>query len=107
MVRHFGGVPLLLNGTLKAGGLKADWFDSQIKPEAGRVLEFCHDYHIHVMLCRRKGRWSAPCPTFAATRSKADASSLTGENAFISQWEENVADKTQSRHDLQTGRRAL
>ena len=49
-LRHFGGVPLLLNlDNLKAAVLKADWFDPQINP---KLAEFCRHYHIHVMPCR-------------------------------------------------------
>ena len=33
-IRHFGGVPLLLNlDNLKAAVLKADWFDPEINPK--------------------------------------------------------------------------
>ena len=49
-LRHFGGVPLLLNiDNLKAAVLKADWFDPQINP---KLADFCRHYHIHVMPCR-------------------------------------------------------
>ena len=38
-LRHFGGVPLLLNlDNFKAAVLKADWFDPADQPEAGGVL---------------------------------------------------------------------
>ena len=49
-LRHFGGVPLLLNiDHLKAAVLKADWFDPQINP---KLADFCRHYRIHVMPCR-------------------------------------------------------
>jgi hypothetical protein len=40
-----------------------------------------------------RGRWSAGYSTFAATRLKGDALTRCQENTFLSQWEENVADK--------------
>ena len=77
-LRHFGGVPLLLNvDNLKAAVLKADWFDPQINP---KLADFCRHYSIHVMPCRprmpqHKGKANGKSPTFAATPLKGDASS--------------------------------
>jgi transposase len=77
-LRHFGGVPLLLNlDNLKAAVLKADWFDPQINP---KLAEFCRHYHIHVMPCRpqmpqHKGKVERAVSYVRGTRSKGDASS--------------------------------
>jgi transposase len=44
-VRHFGGVPLVLNiDNLKAAVLQADWFDPEINP---KLAEFCRHYGRH------------------------------------------------------------
>ena len=49
-VRHFGGVPMLLNlDNLKAAVLKADWFDPEINP---KLADFCRHYGMHLMSCR-------------------------------------------------------
>jgi transposase len=49
-LRHFGGVPLLLNlDNFKAAVLRADWFDPDINP---KLAEFCRHYHLRVMPCR-------------------------------------------------------
>ena len=40
-VRHFGGVPLVLNiDNLKAAVLRADWFDPELNPDGQRQLFF-------------------------------------------------------------------
>ena len=77
-LRHFGGVPLLLNlDNLKAAVLKADWFDPQINPKLADFAAITISTSCPVVRGRlnTKGRWSAPCLTFAATRSKGDVSS--------------------------------
>jgi transposase len=96
-LRHFGGVPLLLNlDNLKAAVLKADWFDPQINP---KLAEFCRHYHIHVMPCRpqmpqHKGKVERAVSYVRGNALKGRRfRSLAEENAFLSQWEENVADK--------------
>ena len=96
-LRHFGGVPLLLNlDNLKAAVLKADWFDPQINP---KLAEFCRHYHIHVMPCRprmpqHKGKVERGVSYVRGNALKGRRfKSLAQENAFLSQWEENVADK--------------
>ena len=96
-LRHFGGVPLLLNvDNLKAAVLKADWFDPQINP---KLADFCRHYHIHVMPCRprmpqHKGKVERGVSYVRGNALKGRRfKSLAEENAFLSQWEENVADK--------------
>ena len=96
-IRHFGGVPLLLNlDNLKAAVLKADWFDPQINP---KLADFCRHYHIHVMPCRprmpqHKGKVERAVSYVRGNALKGRRfKSLAEENAFLGQWEENVADK--------------
>jgi transposase len=96
-LRHFGGAPLLLNiDNLKAAVLKADWFDPQINP---KLADFCRHYHIHLMPCRprmpqHKGKVERGVSYVRGNALKGRRfKSLAEENAFLSQWEENVADK--------------
>jgi transposase len=50
-LRHFGGVPLLLNiDNLKAAVLKTDWFDPQIN---SKLADFCRHYHIQESISKR------------------------------------------------------
>jgi transposase len=96
-LRHFGGVPLLLNlDNFKAAVLKADWFDPDINP---KLAEFCRHYHLHVMPCRpqmpqHKGKVERAVSYVRGNALKGRRfRSLAEENAFLSRWEENVADK--------------
>ena len=96
-LRHFGGVPLLLNiDNLKAAVLKADWFDPEINP---KLADFCRHYRIHVMPCRprmpqHKGKVERGVSYVRGNALKGRRfKSLAEENLFLSQWEENVADK--------------
>ena len=96
-LRHFGGVPLLLNvDNLKAAVLKADWFDPQINP---KLAAFCRHYSIHVMPCRprmpqHKGKVEREVSYVRGNALKGRRfKSLAEENLFLRQWEENVADK--------------
>ena len=96
-LRHFGGVPLLLNiDHLKAAVLKADWFDPQINP---KLADFCRHYRIHVMPCRprmpqHKGKVERQVSYVRGNALKGRRfKSLAEENAFLSHWEEKVADK--------------
>ena len=48
--RHFGGAPAVLNlDNLKAGVIKADWYDPEINP---KLADFCRHYGVNVMPCR-------------------------------------------------------
>jgi hypothetical protein len=87
----------LLNvDNLKAAVLKADWFDPQINP---KLADFCRHYHIHVMPCRprmpqHKGKVEREVSYVRGNALKGRRfKSLAEENAFLSQWEEKVADK--------------
>ena len=95
-LRHFGGVPLLLNiDNMKAAVLKADWFDPQINP---KLADFCRHYHIHLMPCRprmpqHKGKVERAVSYVRGNALKGRRfNSLAQENLFLSHWEENVAD---------------
>ena len=49
-VRHFGGVPRLLNfDNLKAAVIKADWYDPALNP---KLADFCRHYGMTPMPCR-------------------------------------------------------
>lgn len=49
-VRHFGGVPRLLNfDNLKASVIKADWYDPAMNP---KLADFCRYYGMTPMPCR-------------------------------------------------------
>ena len=49
-VRHFGGVPRLLNfDNLKAAVIKADWNDPAMNP---KLADFCRHYGMTPMPCR-------------------------------------------------------
>ena len=94
-LRHFGGVPLLLNiDNLKAAVLKADWFDPQINP---KLADFCRHYRIHVMPCRprmpqHKGKVERQVSYVRGNALKGRRfKSLAEENAFLSHWEASVS----------------
>jgi len=96
-IRHFGGVPLLLNlDNLKAAVLKADWFDPEINP---KLADFCRHYRIHVMPCRprmpqHKGKVERGVAYVRGNALKGRLfKSLAEQNLFLGQWEENVADR--------------
>ena len=96
-VRHFGGVPLVLNiDNLKAAVLRADWFDPELNP---KLADFCRHYGMHVTPCRpgtpqHKGKIERGV---AYVRQNAlngrRFKSLADENLLLRHWEENVADK--------------
>jgi transposase len=86
-LRHFGGVPLLLNiDNLKAAVLKADWFDPQINP---RLADFCSHYRIHVMPCcprmrQHKGKVERGVSYVRGNALKGRRfNSLAQENSFL------------------------
>jgi transposase len=96
-VRHFGGVPLVLNiDNLKAAVLQADWFDPEINP---KLAEFCRHYGIHVTPCRaatpqHKGKVERGVAYVRQNGLKGHRfGSLAQENLFLSQWEEKIADQ--------------
>jgi len=96
-VRHFGGVPMLLNlDNLKAAVLKADWFDPEINP---KLADFCRHYGMHAMPCRpwtpqHKGKIERGVGYVKGNALKGRRfRSLSEENLHLQKWETNVADK--------------
>jgi transposase len=96
-LRHFGGVPLLLSlDNLKAAVLKGDWCDPQVNP---KLAAFCRQYSIHPMPCRprmpqHKGKVEREVSYVRDNAPKGRRfKSLAEQNAFLSQWKENVADE--------------
>ena len=96
-VRHFGGVPLVLNiDNLKAAVLHADWFDPDLNP---KLAEFCRHYGTHTMPCRpatpqHKGKIERGVAYVRQNALKGRRfASISQENLFLRQWEENVADR--------------
>lgn len=96
-LRHFGGVPTLLNlDNLKAAVLRADWFDPEINP---KMADFCRHYGFHVMPCRprtpqHKGKVERGVGYVRGNALKGRRfKSLSEENLFLQQWETNIADQ--------------
>lgn len=96
-IRHFGGVPLLLNlDNLKAAVLKADWFDPEINP---KLADFCRHYGMTVVPCRpwtpqHKGKVERGVAYVRGNALKGRRfKSLAQENLFLTQWEIGIADK--------------
>jgi hypothetical protein len=95
-LRHFGGVPLLLNlDNLKAAVIKADWYDPEINP---KLAEFCRHYQLGVLPCRpytpqHKGKVERGIAYVKDNALKGlTFPSLAAENAHLMQWELTVAD---------------
>jgi transposase len=96
-IRHFGGVPVLLNlDNLKAALIKPDWYDPQLNP---KLAEFCRHYGIHAAPCRpatprHKGKIERGVGYVRNNALKGrHFKSLSEENALLLHWEQNVADK--------------
>ena len=96
-LRHFGGVPCLLNlDNLKAAVIRADWYDPQLNP---KLADFCRHYGITPMPCRaytpeHKGKVERGVAYVKGNALKGRVfDSLAGQNAHLSHWEEQVADK--------------
>ena len=95
-VRHFGGVPTLLNlDNLKAAVTKADWHDPEINP---KLADFCRHYEMHVMPCRpytpqHKGKIERGVGYVKGNALKGwRFKSLAEENLHLQKWEATVAD---------------
>ena len=96
-VRHFGGVPRLLNlDNLKAAVIKADWYDPEMNP---KLMDFCRHYSITPMPCRpytpeHKGKVERGVAYVKSNALKGRVfESLAAQNAHLLHWEEQVADK--------------
>jgi transposase len=95
--RAFGGVPASLNvDNLKAAVLKADWYDPELNP---KLAAFCAHYGTVLAPSRPyrpqdKGKVEAGVKYVRYNALKGRVfESLAAENAFLRQWEEQVADQ--------------
>jgi len=94
--RHFGGVPqTVVIDNLKAGVIKADWFDPELNP---KLEEFAQHYGTVILPTqpatpRHKGKIEAGVK-YAQNNAVAGRSfaSLTEQNQFLAEWERNTAD---------------
>lgn len=93
----FGGVPATLNvDNLKAAVLKADWYDPVLNP---KLAEFCRHYGTVLTPSRPyrpqdKGKVEAGVKYVKNNALKGRVfESLAAQNAFLRQWEGQVADR--------------
>lgn len=96
-LRHFGGVPLLLNvDNLKAAILSADWFDPEVNP---KLAEFCRHYGLQVFPCRpyspqHKGKVERGIAYVKDGALKGRSFHCLAEiNSALRHWEEHIADQ--------------
>jgi transposase len=96
-LRHFGGAPLMLNlDNLKAGVIRADWWDPELNP---KLADFCRHYGMNAMPCRprtprHKGKVERAVAYVKDNALKGRRfTSLAQENAHLAHWEEQVADR--------------
>jgi hypothetical protein len=94
--RHFGGVPVtVVIDNLKAGVLRADWFDPDLNP---KLEEFARHYGTVILPTkpvtpRHKGKVEAGVKYAQNNAVKGRTfASLAAQNLFLSAWEKNVAD---------------
>jgi transposase len=95
--RYFGGVPRsIVIDNLRAAVAQADWFDPELNP---KLEDFCRHYGTVVLPCRpkmprHKGKVESGVNYGQENALKGrQFGSLTAQNAFLSDWESNVADK--------------
>jgi transposase len=94
--RHFGGVTAtVVIDNLKAGVIRADWFDPEVNP---KLEEFARHYGTVILptkpaMPRHKGKVEAGVK-FAQNNAVKGRSfeSLAAQNLFLTEWEKNVAD---------------
>lgn len=94
--RDFGGVTAtVVIDNLKAGVIRADWFDPEINP---KLEEFARYYGTVILptkpaMPRHKGKVEAGVKYAQNNAVKGRSfESLTAQNSFLSEWERNVAD---------------
>ena len=94
--RHFGGVTAtVVIDNLKAGVLRADWFDPQLNP---KLEEFARHYRTVILPTkpatpRHKGKVEAGVKYAQNNAVKGRRfDSLGAQNLFLSQWESTTAD---------------
>jgi hypothetical protein len=91
-----GGVPAtVVIDNLKAGVIRADWFDPELNP---KLEEFARHYGTVILptkprLPRHKGKVEAAVKYVQNNAVKGRSfESLAAQNRFLSEWEQNVAD---------------
>jgi transposase len=94
---HFGGVPrTLVIDNLKAGVLKADWFDPELNP---KLEDFCRHYGTVVLPTkpgtpRHKGKVERGVDYVQENALKGRKfTSLGGQNDHLMEWERGTADR--------------
>lgn len=94
--RHFGGVPAtVVIDNLKAGVLRADWFDPELNP---KLEEFARHYGTAILptrpaMPRHKGKVEAAVKYAQNNAVKGRRfASLAEQNRFLLDWETHVAD---------------
>lgn len=95
--RHFGGVTAtVVIDNLKAGVLQADWYDPELNP---KLEEFARHYGTVILPTkpatpRHKGKVEAGVKYTQNNAVKGRTfESLSAQNLFLFDWEENVADR--------------
>ena len=94
--RHFGGVPITTTpDNLKAAVLYPDWYDPELNP---KLAAFARHYQTVILptkpaMPRHKGRVERGVDFVQENALKGRTfASLAAENAFLAEWEKNVAD---------------
>jgi transposase len=94
--RHFGGVPAtVVIDNLKAGVIKADWFDPDMNP---KITDFCRHYETVILptrpgIPRHKGKIENGIGYVQDNALKGRTfGSLAEQNSFLLEWEKNIAD---------------
>jgi transposase len=95
--RFFGGVPKkLVPDNLKAAVKRCDWFDPELNP---KIRAFCDHYGIAMIPTRprmphHKGKVESGVKYVQNNALKGRTfNDLLSQNAFLRQWEEDIADK--------------
>ena len=94
--RHFGGVTAtVVIDNLKAGVIRADWFDPELNP---KLEEFTRHYGTAILptkpaMPRHKGKVESGVKYAQNNAVKGRSfESLPAQNLFLSEWEKNTAD---------------
>src|SRR5579864_4850421 len=94
--RHFGGVTAtVVIDNLKAGVIRADWYDPELNP---KLEEFARHYGTVILptkpaMPRHKGKVESAVKYAQNNAIKGRTfESLTAQNAYLADWEKNVAD---------------
>jgi transposase len=93
--RHYGGVPLTTTpDNLKAAVIHPDWYDPELNP---KLAAFAAHYGTVLLptkpkMPRHKGRVERGIDFVQRALKGRSFPSLAAENAFLAEWEKNVAD---------------